>query len=157
MIICVLSINYPTTMNHLKILAFALLVGVLVAATPKKADDKQAVTRAVEKLRKALIDPDRATLESLVAADLSYGHSAGLIEDKPAFIEALVSGASDFKTIDLTDQTITIVDNTAMVRHKLSADINNKGVAGQVKLAVLLVWVKQKGDWKLLARQAVKL
>lgn len=144
-------------MNYLKTFALTLFVSVLLAATPKKVDDKQAVTQAVEKLRKALIDPDKATLESLVAADLSYGHSAGLIEDKPAFIEALVSGASDFKSIDLTEQSVTVVDNTAMVRHKLSGETVNKGVAGQVKLAVLLVWVKQKGDWKLLARQAVKL
>lgn len=146
-------------MNHLKTLALALFVfGLSVAAKPKMpVDDKQAVTQAVEKLRKAMIDPDKATLEAIASDDLSYGHSTGNLENKAAFVEALVSGASDFKTIDLTEQAVTIVDNTAMVRHKLSAETNNKGVAGQAKLAVLLVWVKQKGDWKLLARQAVKI
>ncbi|MFD2569017.1 nuclear transport factor 2 family protein [Spirosoma soli] len=146
-------------MNYIKTLAFALFAFViLLAAKPKTpADDKQAVTQAVEKLRKAMIDPDKATLEALVTNELSYGHSGGNVEDKAAFVEALVSGASDFKTMDLTDQTITVVDNTALVRHKLSGETSNKGVAGQVKLAVLLVWVKQKGDWKLLARQAVKI
>lgn len=145
-------------MNYIKTFALTLFAfGVLLAATTKKVDDKQAVTQAVEKLRKAMIDPDKATLEAIASDELSYGHSGGNLENKAAFVEALVSGASDFKTIDLTEQTVTIVDNTAMVRHKLSAETNNKGVAGQVKLAVLLVWVKQKGDWKLLARQAVKI
>lgn len=122
-----------------------------------RVDDKQAVSQAVEKLRKAMIDPDKAALSALVTDELSYGHSNGKIEDKAAFMEALLSGESDFKTIDLTNQTVSIVDNTAMVRHNLSAETANKGVAGTAKLAVLLVWVKQKGDWKLLARQAVKI
>ena len=146
-------------MKSIKLLAFALVTAGALVVLPGsgKVDDKQAVTQAVEKLRKAMIDPNKATLEALAANDLSYGHSNGNIEDKAAFVEALVSGASDFKSIDLTDQTVTVVDNTAMVRHKLSGETNNKGVAGQVKLGVLLVWVKQKGDWKLLARQAVKI
>ncbi|RIV23717.1 nuclear transport factor 2 family protein [Fibrisoma montanum] len=146
-------------MKALKLLTLALFTaGSLVMLSGSgTVDDKQAVTQAVEKLRKAMIDPEKATLEALVANDLSYGHSSGTIEDKAAFVEALVSGASDFKSIELTDQTVTVVDNTAMVRHKLTGETNNKGVAGQVKLGVLLVWVKQKGDWKLLARQAFKM
>jgi len=126
-------------------------------STINRVDDKQAVSQAVEKLRKAMIDPDKTALSALVTDELSYGHSNGKIEDKAAFMEALLSGESDFKTIDLTNQTVSIVDNTAMVRHNLSAETANKGVAGTAKLAVLLVWVKQKGDWKLLARQAVKI
>lgn len=118
---------------------------------------EQAVTQAVEKLRMLMIDPDKAGLEALAADGISYGHSTGKLEDKKAFIEALTSGESDFKTIDLTEQTITVVENTALVRHKLAAETNNGGKPGQAKLAVLLVWVKQKNNWKLLARQAVKI
>ncbi|GAB2577181.1 hypothetical protein GCM10027190_28660 [Spirosoma areae] len=105
-----------------------------------------------------MIDPDKGKLEALAADELSYGHSAGKIEDKKAFVDAFVSGSSDFNVINLTEQTITIVDNTALVRHKLMAETQDKGKEpGQVKLSVLLVWVKQKGNWKLLARQAVKI
>jgi hypothetical protein len=145
-------------MKTLKCLLVLLLVtGNLMATEPGKKDEKQAVEQAVEKLRKGIIDADQATLESLVTDQLTYGHSNGLLEDKTAFVKALVSKESDFVTIDLTDQTVTVVDNSAWVRHKLSGTTNNKGVAGKVNLSVLLVWVKQKGDWKLLARQAVKI
>jgi hypothetical protein len=144
-------------MKTLKCLILLLLVtGNLMAAGPKK-DDKQAIEQAVEKLRKGIIDADEATLKAITSDQLTYGHSAGLLEDQAAFIKALVSKESDFVTIDLTDQTISIVDNTAWVRHKLAGTTNSKGVAGTVKLSVLLVWIKQKGDWKLLARQAVKI
>lgn len=135
----------------------AVLSSLLTTKTLAQGKDQAAVAQAVQQLRQLMIDPDKAKLESLASDDLSYGHSTGKIEDKKAFVEALTSGSSDFKTIDLTEETITVVDNTAMVRHKLMAETANDGKPGQAKLAVLLVWVKQKGNWKLLARQAVKI
>ena len=119
--------------------------------------DEQAVTSAVESLRKALIDPDKATLDALVMDELTYGHSNGNIQDKAAFEEALLNKSSDFVTIDLTQQTVKVVGNTAWVRHILSATTNDGGKPGTAHLSVLLVWVKQKGQWRLLARQAVKI
>jgi ketosteroid isomerase-like protein len=127
------------------------------AGHDKENKDEKAVAAAVEALRKAMIDPDKATLEHLTLDELSYGHSGGQIQDKPEFVEALTSGKSDFVTIDLSEQTIKVVGHTAIVRHHLSAATNDGGKPGSVKLSVLLVWVKRKGEWKLLARQAVKL
>lgn len=123
------------------------------------AQDKQekAVADAVEKLRVAMINANKADLENLVADKLSYGHSGGHIDDKKEFVEKLVSSKSDFVTMDLTEQTISISGNTAIVRHILSAKTNDGGKAGEVHLRILLVWQKQKGGWKLLARQAVKM
>ena len=86
---------------------------------------------------------------------LSYGHSGGKIEDKPTFVNNIVSGKSDFVTIELADQTIAVSGSTAIVRHALNATTNDNGKAGEVHLNVLLVWVKDGGQWKLLARQAV--
>ena len=144
---------------YTKIILIVLVAmsGLLTTKAIAQSKDQAAVSQSVEQLRLLMIDPDKAKLESLASDELSYGHSAGKIEDKKAFIEALTSGASDFKTIDLTDQTITIVDNTALVRHKLAGETLADGKVGQVKLAVLLVWVKHKNNWKLLARQAVKI
>jgi len=136
-------------------IAFLLLVGVAGPAAAQEAGDPTLVA-AVEAFRKALIDPDKATLDKLTMNELSYGHSSGLIQDKAAFEEALLSGASDFVSIELTDQTMKVVGNTAWVRHKLSAVTNDGGKPGEAHLSVLLIWMKQKGQWRLLARQAVK-
>ncbi len=133
-----------------------LLTCRVTVAQTASANDRIAVAQAVDALRKVMIDPDRAALTRLTADSLSYGHSGGNIEDKAAFVEALVSGKSDFQTMDLTNQTISIVDQTALVRHQLSGVTNNNGVVAQVNLSVLLIWIKQGGIWKLLARQAIK-
>jgi ketosteroid isomerase-like protein len=136
------------------LLLLTISLGVRVTAQTK---DEAAVAAAVEQLRKALLDPDKAALEHLTAPELSYGHSGGKIEDQVSFINALVSGTSDFVTIDLSQQTIKVVGKTAMVRHLLNGTNSDAGKPGVIKIAVLLVWVKQGNDWKLLARQAVKI
>jgi hypothetical protein len=142
----------------MKLRILIALAGIFVGTLSLRAQsaDEKAVAAAVEGLRKAMIDPSKATLEDLSTKELSYGHSNGLVEDQAAFVEALTSGKSDFVTITLDDQTIKIVGNTAIVRHKLSADTNNNNTPGKVSLSVLTIWQKQSGKWKLIARQAVK-
>ena len=118
---------------------------------------EKVVAESVEKLRKAMVDGDGATLTALAADDLNYGHSSGTIENKEEFVKAIASGKSDFVKIDISDQTIKVVGKTAIVRHKLMADTNNNGTAGTTKLSILYTWVKHKGTWKMLGRQAVKI
>lgn len=119
-------------------------------------EKENAVAAAVEQLRQAMIDADQSKLESLVSDQLSYGHSSGVIDDKKTFVDKIVTGKSDFVSIDLSEQTITVSDKTAIVRHLFKAKTNDGGKPGEVQLRIMLVWQKQKGGWKLLARQAVK-
>jgi ketosteroid isomerase-like protein len=137
----------------LLILIATFFTGILQAQSKK---EKQVAT-AVETLRKGMIDGDLANLESITASSLSYGHSSGHIDDKKEFVEKLAIGSSDFVTITLTEQTITVTGKTAFVRHTLDATSNDGGKPGIVNLKVLLVWQKLNGSWKLMARQAVKL
>jgi Domain of unknown function (DUF4440) len=139
--------------------SFFLILFCAISGLPSLAQtrDETAVAGAVEILRKALVDPDKATLDAIVLEDLTYGHSSGLIQDKAAFEEALLSKSSDFVTVDLSQQTIKVTGNTAWVRHILTATTNDGGKPGTTHLSVLLVWIKDKGHWRLFARQAVKI
>lgn len=136
---------------------FSVLLTLVVAPVFAQSKDEQVVAAAVESLRKAMIDPDKATLDALVLDDLTYGHSSGIVQDKAAFEAALLSKSSVFVTVDLTDQTVKVVGTTAWVRHTLTATTNDGGKPGTTHLSVLLVWLKQKGQWRLFARQAVKI
>lgn len=140
------------------LLAVAFEGGLLAqGGTPiEQGKDEKAVSAAVESLRKAMIDPNKDALLKLSMPQLTYGHSDGNIQNQAEFVDALVSGKSDFVTIELTEQKISVVDKAATVRHILTATTNNGGQPGQTKLSVLLVWLKDKGEWRLLARQAVK-
>jgi hypothetical protein len=43
----------------------------------------------------------------------------------------------------ITDQTITMVDNDAIVRHTLTGETQRDGTTNPVKIGVLMVWHKQ--------------
>ena len=135
----------------------ALLLLTSIVTFAQSADEK-TVGEAVEKLKKAIVDADEAVLNKLTSPMLSYGHSNGLLEDKKEFIRAITSGESHFTRLDISEQTVTISGDLAIVRHKLAGDTANKGKdPGQVKLGVLYAWQKVKGNWLLMGRQAYKL
>jgi len=138
------------------IVTIAILLTVSLTMFAQNDAEKQ-VANTIEQLRKAMVDADSAQLVNLTAPALSYGHSSGKVQNKKEFIEKIVDGSSDFVTMDLTEQTITISDNIAIVRHRLDAKTNDAGKPGEVHLYILLIWQKQKTGWKLLARQAVKI
>lgn len=108
-------------------------------ATNAQSKQETAVANAVEQLRKAMVDADSVMLDNLTMDELSYGHSGGHVDDKKEFIQKITSGKSDFISINLSEQTITLSGKTAVVRHKLNAFTNDNGKPGEVHLLVLLV------------------
>jgi hypothetical protein len=141
----------------IKKLIFAMTFLMALSVFGQKKNDKDAVTNAAEKLRLAMISGEKSALESLILPELTYGHSSGNIQNAKEFVETLVTKKSDFLTIDITNQNIQIVGNTAILRHHLYATTADLGKdPGEVSLEIILVWTKVKKDWKLLARQAVK-
>ncbi|KIC62770.1 nuclear transport factor 2 family protein [Chryseobacterium taiwanense] len=141
----------------IKKLIFAMSFILAITISAQKINDKDAVNAVAEKLRLAMISGEKSELESLILPELTYGHSGGHIDDAKEFVEKLVSKKSDFLTIDITNQNVSIVGNTAIVRHHFYATTADAGKApSDVTLDILLVWTKVKNDWKLLARQAVK-
>ena len=135
------------------------LLGMLIPNEYLNAQPKSeaAVLKRVEALRRAMIDADAAALDELVSDDLSYGHSNAVVEDKKRFREKLVTGESDFITMDLSELSVKISGKIALVRCRLEGQTRDGGKPGQAKLHVLMVWQQKGGAWKLLARQATKL
>jgi len=147
-------------MKKLLLIAASAIVfsGCAMVPSGGGASAEPAVAAAAERLRIAMVDPTPGALGALVADDLSYGHSGGRVDTKASFIGDLVAGKSDFVAITISDQTVKVVDGqTAIVRHTLAADTLDSGKPGKVALKILGIWQKQGGDWKLLARQAVRI
>lgn len=141
-------------MKFLFVTVLSILFTVGLSAQKKGT---ASVQKAVEQLSKAMISGKADELNAIVSDQLGYGHSSGLVEGKAEFMDKFLTGKTDFVTIDLSEQTIDIKGKSAIVRHILNAKNNDNGVPGTVKLKVLLVFHKEKGQWKLWARQAVKL
>ena len=139
--------------------AAAGVLALAVASLPAHAEsaDEAAVRKAIDDLTKAMMAADKAKLESLVADQLSYGHSSGRVETKAEFVGVIAGKKTIYKSITLTDPTVSVVGNNAIARHTFAAEVEAGGQASSPKIGVMQVWVKDGGAWKLLARQAFKL
>lgn len=136
-----------------------LIATVGLGLAPALADmskDEKLVTAAVESFRKGMLTADKAILEPLCAENLSYGHSAGKVENKEQFLTASASGKSNWQFINQTDQTVQITGADAVVRFLLTGETVSEGKTNAIKIGVLMVWQQQGNQWKLLARQSVK-
>jgi len=140
-----------------KLLIFSSLLITANFCFAQKTNAEKEVNEAVNKLIGLMINPDSLGLDKLLLNNLSYGHSSGKVQTKQEFMHSLLSGESDFlDDIILGDPKTIVQGNTALVRHKLMAQTNDKGVKGSVNLYILLIWSKEKSGWKLIGRQAVK-
>lgn len=141
-----------------KLLSLVLLIMLSIGSSYAVTSNNQStVEQAVETMRLAMLSADKTQLENVALPSLTYGHSSAVIENKAEFVDAIVSGRSGFITLEFQDQSIVTEGDTAIVRHVFSADTNNSGQKGKVKIGVMLVFKKTGEDWKLLARQAYKL
>jgi ketosteroid isomerase-like protein len=152
-------VDATPTRRRIALAGTALAAAGVLAVAPAAAQsaEEAAVARAVDALSKAMVAVDRAQLEALTAPQLSYGHSAGRIENQREFVDYLVARTSAFRSINLQDQTISVVGDAAIVRHMLVGETESRdGRITPVRVGVMQVWRKQGGDWKLFARQAYR-
>jgi len=120
-------------------------------------DPKMQVMMKMQDLRNALLSKDSVSLSALLADDVSYGHSTGIIQTKAQLIKDVMSGFQDYKSIEPSDLNIRVYDNAAVAVLKLKTNLIANGNPMDLNLNATLTWVKINNAWKLVARQAVKL
>lgn len=120
------------------------------------ANDTAALTLAIEKFYDAIRDKNAAAFDPLVTHDLSYGHSSGRIENKAEFIANVLKPNTRWKRIYGAKQSNFFSGDTAISRHVMAGENERDGKPGTSNMDVMMVWQKQNGAWKLLARQAYK-
>src|SRR5882762_2774029 len=131
-----------------------LLLGSFTGAV---ASDEAAVTENVEVLRKALLEADKAKLEQVASAQISYGHSDGRVETKEQFIKGVMTRKQVVKSLAFPELKVAVVGNAAIARHIYLAESELEGKPTTTRIGALQVWQKQDGGWKLLARQGFRL
>jgi ketosteroid isomerase-like protein len=164
---CVYNQKMGETMNidrrQLALAAVALgalsVVPVSVFPTFAASADDDAVAKNVEAFRAAQIAANAEALASLCAAELSYSHSDGRVEDKATFIANATNGKSKFLSLEYQDPRIRVVGPAAIVRFHWVGEQEAvaDGKKSSTNLHILMNWQKQGADWKLLSRAATKL
>lgn len=129
----------------------------ILSATALTSQQEDPIKERVISLNKALLLRDSVSLNTLLHKDLEYGHSNGWEENKKELIGNNQSGSLIYLSIE-TDSIYGIQEGSiAKIKHIAQV----KGLLGEkafdIKLKVWQIWLKENSNWKLWARQAVKI
>lgn len=142
----------------MKKLLFILLLLICISSVFSQRDKEAEVWTKVEDLHKAIFETkDSAVIQKLVADSVTYGHSTGLLENKLVMLHNTVHNLENYKNFSFERLSTTQVGSTVIVRFIFRADVTKEGATNPLNLSIMQVWGKDKGDWKLFARQAVKI
>jgi len=137
-----------------------LAIGLLgTKAAQAMTADEEAVAKRLEAFRTAQVAADAKAFDALCASELSYSHSDAHVEDKATFIKNATAGKSKFLSLKYDDPSIRVVGDAAIVRfHWLGeSEAVADGKKSSTNLHILMIWQKQAGEWKLLARASTKI
>lgn len=143
-------------MKRLLYIATFLLSGLSLLAQSKA--EKELMARTYLLSHTVFGSKDSLTVEDLFARKATYGHSSGKIETREEAITAIVQNQANYTDTTLTINNIVVNGSVAIVRAVFKANQNNPdGNAAPLNLHIMLVWVKEKGKWRLMGRQAVRI
>jgi len=141
----------------MKTLLLSFLFCVFVFTVHSQEKERVEIMMKMMGLRSGLLNRDSVSLSVLLADDLTYGHSNGIVQTKKELIHDLITRAQDYKTIDPSEMKIRFFGNTSVVNMDSHVILMYQGSSLDMKMHVVLVWIKQDGLWKLVARQSVKM
>jgi ketosteroid isomerase-like protein len=138
-------------------LSILLLIGSSVAFAQSK-DENELIKRTYLLSHTVFGSKDSLTLEDLFAKTATYGHSHGNVQTRQEAIRGISHNQSTYTDTAVSNIKVFFEEDAAIVRHLFKATENTKdGKAVPLNFSMMLVWVKEKGKWRLFGRQAVSL
>lgn len=133
----------------------ATLAALSIAAEPLT---KEAVSAADKAWAAATVKGDAAALNRLLADDLNYIHSTGVIDTKAMFIDKLKTGKQKYFKLEHEGMEVRLYGPTAVLTATARVDSSTNGVNNPPNhLRFIHVWYHSKGAWQLVAHQSLRI
>jgi ketosteroid isomerase-like protein len=140
----------------MKKLIILSLLTIAITANAQSKKEKELIERTYLLSHTVFGTKDSLTLEDLFAKQATYGHSHGNLQTREEAIRGISSNRSKYTDTSVTILKVIINDDVAIVRHLFKAKENKPdGSVTPLNFTMMLVWVKEKGKWRLMGRQAV--
>jgi ketosteroid isomerase-like protein len=134
------------------------VICLAIAVAAQTGGSSTEELRAAEKAWvSALQNKDLKALDQLLADDLVYTHSTGIVESKAQYIAMQKSGTQVYKAVDYEDMKIRRYGDAGVVTAKVRMRGSTKGTPFDNQLQILHVWAKKDGRWQLVAHQTTRL
>jgi hypothetical protein len=109
----------------------------------------------VERRRqRAMIEGDAATLDALLADDLTYTHSTGVVDSKSDLIGAIESGKTRYRSIASREPQVRVYEASAIVTGPVDMELEADGKSFFARSRFTALYVLRGGTWRLAAYQS---
>jgi len=147
-------------MRRMNRLALALVAVCLLAvplALGQGGSTEQQISALSDQMIQAQLKADTSYFEKNYADDATIVHGNGKLFTKAEEIADLKSGSLKYESIDVRERKIHVYGDTVVVNFLISFKgvVGGKPFPGDLRRTV--VWVKQKGNWKIVAYQVTRL
>jgi ketosteroid isomerase-like protein len=149
-------IKYNVSMKKIVSLLLVAFICFYAAAQSKKIREVLNKTQLLEDA--VFYSKDGTVLETLFGKDLVYEHPNGKVETREEAIKGIIQNKSVYKKIlGIASPTGVVEKGDSIITKKKFKATEKKEDATELvlDLTIEMVWMKEKGDWKLVHRKAV--
>ncbi len=107
--------------------------------------------------RDAMRAGDAQALGALLAPTLRYVHSTGVVDTRDSLLGKLSRGGIAYERLDLAPRLLAHTPDTAVVTGEMRAEVLRGGQRRELATRYLAVWLRDGGDWQLVACQGTAL
>jgi uncharacterized protein (TIGR02246 family) len=132
--------------------ATSIAIGQEQSANRDQSSSVEETIRKVDNERiQAQIHADATALDRIYAADFIGVGPSGRVRTKPQVISDFTSGDLKFQSITTDDVQVRVYGNTAVETGRSTMIGQDKGKTVPRDTRFTRVWVKQQGQWRLVA------
>ena len=139
-------------MKHL----FAIAVFFLAAcglAVGDTASDERELTKLVNDLNAAIVKPDIAFLERVLAPDYDHFRPHGNVETRAQYLEDRKSGSVDFDSLVADEIKVRVYGDTAVVTYRSTVKGKDQHGAMDEHRRWTRVLIRRDGRWQFVHAQ----
>jgi len=141
-------------MKKLIITSFSLLIFFCSYSQNEKIEKE--IRQIEEKRRSAFMTKDTAALLKIWASDYVANRPAGLVSTREKVLELVLTDSLSFSSFKFEIEKIIIKKNfvITMGNDTVEPSGKNRDAGKTLKRRFTHIWVKESGNWQLLARHA---
>ncbi|MEI7587496.1 nuclear transport factor 2 family protein [Runella sp.] len=145
-------------LSRLPFIAAILTLWVLKSYVALSQTSTENAVAEIEKQRfAALVSKDYGYLDKVLAEDLFYCHSSGLIDNKTSFIQSIKDGKLTYQEMNVEKLKVRTYGKTAVITGTCGAKVLSNGQQLNTRFRFTDVYVKSKVGWQMVSWQSLRI
>jgi ketosteroid isomerase-like protein len=126
-------------------------------AHSRSGDSREEISGLLDEYMQGLLNKDLAALDRIWADDLTFVNLRGELLSKQNRIDNIKSGATAFKSIQVSDERVRMYGQAAVATCQVDLEAQYSGHEGSGSYRVTTVWARPKRIWQMVAVQMTQI